>query len=54
VTVAGKAYTGRVQAIGLEALADKSSSEPLYLVTVAFHAPETPLRAGQSARIEFR
>jgi RND family efflux transporter MFP subunit len=54
VTVAGKTYTGRVQAIGLEALADKSSSEPLYLVTVAFHAPETPLRAGQSARIEFR
>jgi RND family efflux transporter MFP subunit len=54
VTVAGKAYAGRVQTVGLEPVGDKSGGEPLYPVTVAFDAPDVVLRAGQSARIEFR
>jgi RND family efflux transporter MFP subunit len=54
VTVAGKAYAGRVQTIGLEPVVDKSAGEPLYPVAVVFDAPDVALRAGQSARIEFR
>lgn len=54
VTVAGKAYAGRVQTIGLEPVADKGAAEALYPVIVAFRAPDAPLRAGQSARVEFQ
>jgi RND family efflux transporter MFP subunit len=54
VTVAGKTYTGRVQTVGPEPVDDKSAGEPSYQVIVAFQAPDVPLRAGQSARIEFR
>lgn len=53
VTVAGKAYAGRVQTVGPEPVADKGGGEPLYPVIVAFRAPDGPLRAGQSARVEF-